>query len=117
MKIGAIVWGVVNVERAAAFWTQALHYRLKYPLQDDWAVLIPEEGEEGIQLSLNRITSPKARRHHMDLFTYDRDTEVQRLMGLGAVLKPWNYEEDADYTVMMNPDGNPFCVVQRPAGD
>ena len=116
MKIGAIVWGVVDVERAASFWTQALHYRLKYPLKEDWAVLVPEEGE-GIQLSLNRITSPKARRHHMDLFAQDRDAEVARLLELGASLKPWNYEPDADYTVMMDPDGNPFCVVQIPAGD
>ena len=28
------------------------------------------------------------------------------------LVKSWDYEEDADYTVLVDPDGNPFCVVQ-----
>jgi len=33
---------------------------------------------------------------------------------LGARRKPWNYEQDADYVVLEDPDGNPFCVIQLP---
>jgi hypothetical protein len=36
----------------------------------------------------------------MDLFTTDQACEVERLLSLGAKLKPWNYEEDADYVVL-----------------
>ena len=63
-------------------------------------------------VSLNKVSSPHARRHHMDLFADDRDAEVERLLALGATRKPWNYEPGADYTVLLDPDGNPFCVVQ-----
>ena len=112
LEIGSIVWGVKDIDRAVKFWSSALNYKLKYPASDDWAILIPKEGN-GTQLSLSLVTSPKARRHHMDLFTDHQKEEVERLLLLGATRKQWNYEPDADYVVLEDPDGNPFCVCQR----
>ena len=112
LEIGSIVWGVRDIPRAVRFWSEALHYKLKYPASEDWAVLIPEDGD-GIQLSLTLVSSPKARRHHIDLFTDDQEAEVNRLLALGAVRKEWRYPPDADYVVLQDLDGNPFCVVQR----
>lgn len=112
IEIGAIVWGVTDVARAVEFWSRALDYKLKYPPSEGWAILVPKEGE-GVQLSLNKVSSPKARRHHIDLFTDDREKEAERLLALGAARKPWQYEPGADYVVLQDPDGNPFCVVQR----
>ena len=112
LEIGSIVWGVRDIPRAVRFWSEALHYKLKYPASEDWAVLIPEDGD-GIQLSLSLVSSPKARRHHIDLFTDDQEAEANRLLALGAVRKEWRYPPDADYVVLQDPDGNPFCVVQR----
>ena len=112
LEIGSIVWGVRDIPRAVRFWSEALHYKLKYPASEDWAVLIPEDGD-GIQLSLSLVSSPKARRHHIDLFTDDQEAEVNRLLALGAVRKEWRYLPDADYVVLLDPDGSSFCVVQR----
>jgi len=112
LEIGSIVWGVTDIHRAVAFWSAALDYTPKYPPSEDWAILVPRNGR-GLQLSLNKITSPKARRHHMDLFAADQQAEVRRLLALGATRKEWNYEPDADYVVLNDPDGNPFCVVQK----
>lgn len=111
LKIGSIVWGVQDIEKSVRFWTAALDYVRKGEVSDDWAMLVPRNGD-GIQLSLSKVTSPKARRHHMDLFAEDREAEVDRLLSLGAVRKPWNYEPGADYVVLQDPEGNPFCVVQ-----
>ena len=108
--IGSIVWGVRDLDRAIAFWSEALSYKVTYR-DTDFAILKPEEGD-GIQLSLNQVTSLKARRHHLDLFSDNRDEDVKRLIALGAKKKIWTYEEDADYVVLEDPDGNPFCVVQ-----
>ncbi|WP_459129521.1 VOC family protein [Guggenheimella bovis] len=110
LEIGAIVWGVKDLSRAIEFWSKALDYKLKYPADVDFAILVPRNGE-GTQLSLNRVTSEKARRHHMDLFTDDREKEVERLLALGATRMEWRYEEGADYVVLKDPDGNPFCVI------
>lgn len=112
LQIGSIVWGVSDVPRAVRFWSEALHYRLKYPASADWAILIPKEGP-GPQLSLCLVSSPRARRHHIDLFCEDQSAEVERLLALGARRKRWRYPEGADYVVLEDPDGNPFCVVQK----
>lgn len=112
LEIGAIVWGVRDVKRAVEFWSRALNYKLKYPMCDDFAILIPVEGT-GFQLSINRVTSDKPRRHHMDLFSDNAKEDVKRLISLGAHKKEWNYEDGADYTVLVDPEGNPFCVIQR----
>lgn len=112
VKIGSIVWGVRDVARAVQFWSEALSYVPKYLPSEDWAILIPKEGE-GIQLSINLVTSEKARRHHMDIFVDDQQAEVERLLTLGAKKAEWRYPPDADYVVLNDPDGNPFCVVQK----
>ena len=104
--------GGEDIPRAVAFWSAALHYKLKRPASEDWAILIPESGA-GIQLSLSKVSSPKARRHHIDLFTDDQAAEVERLLALGATRKAWRYPAGADYVVLQDPEGNPFCVVQR----
>lgn len=110
INIGSIVWGVRDLDRAIAFWTEALSYQVAYR-DSDFAILKPLDGQ-GIQLSLNKVSSLKARRHHLDLFSDDREEDVKRLIALGAKKKIWTYEEDADYVVLEDPDGNPFCVVQ-----
>ena len=111
LQIGAIVWGVRDVETAVAFWSAALEYEVTYHAQDDFAILKPRSGE-GVQLSITKVTSERAKRHHMDLFAEDQHAEVERLLALGAIRKEWNYPPEADYIVLQDPDGNPFCVVQ-----
>jgi catechol 2,3-dioxygenase-like lactoylglutathione lyase family enzyme len=112
LEIGAIVWGVRDLQRSIRFWTQALHYKVRGDPDVDFAILVPEEGE-GIQLSLNAaVTSDKPKRHHIDLSTADQQQEVERLLKLGATRVDWEYDPDADYMVLADPDGNTFCVVQ-----
>jgi catechol 2,3-dioxygenase-like lactoylglutathione lyase family enzyme len=114
VEIGSIVWGVKDLPRAVAFWTQALDYRLKRDPDVDFAILVPQEGKSGTQLSLKLCTSERPRRHHIDLFSEDQKGEVARLLRLGAKRKEgWDHEDGADYVVLVDPDGNAFCVVQR----
>ncbi len=115
LKILSIVWGVIDVRRAADFWSQALDYRIRDDISDGWAVLTPRDGN-GVQLSLKPAASPRARRHHMDLYTHDSAAEIERLLALGARRVPdWKYPEHCDYTVLEDPDGNRFCVVEKEA--
>jgi len=112
LEIGAIVWGVRDLQRAIQFWSAALDYKLSREPDIDFAILIPKNGA-GLQLSLNAaVTSAKPKRHHIDLFTPNQAQEVERLLMLGATRVDWKYEHEVDYVVLADPDGNTFCVVQ-----
>lgn len=47
---------------------------------------------------------------HLDFRTEDREAEIERLTGLGATLVETKTDADRTWTVMRDPDGNPFCV-------
>ncbi|MFF1635005.1 VOC family protein [Leifsonia sp. NPDC058248] len=113
IRVGSIVWGVRDVPRAIRFWTEALDYRTLREPDVDWAILVPREGH-GPQLAISEVTSTAHdhQRHHLDLYAFDQDDEVERLLGLGAERVEWDYPDDADYVVLADPDGNRFCVVQ-----
>jgi len=83
-----------------------------YEPENDWAILDPREGS-GQRISIKLVTSePLPRqRHHLDLYATDQDADVERLVGLGAQRVDWTYEEDADYVVLADPDGNQFCII------
>jgi hypothetical protein len=51
---------------------------------------------------------------HLDLYTVDQRGEVERLLGLGAARYERGYRGDEDFVVLLDPDGNRFCVVQKP---
>lgn len=111
LRIGSVVWGVKDLPRAIAFWTQVLNYQLRREPEDDWAILVPREGV-GVQLALSVVSSAKPRRHHLDLYAEDQAAEVERLLALGAARAEWRYPPGADFVVLTDPDGNNFCVVE-----
>lgn len=49
---------------------------------------------------------------HLDLYTDDQKSEVERLVSLGATRYPWRHRPGDDFVVLEDPDGNLFCVVQ-----
>ncbi|MBA3310529.1 MAG: VOC family protein, partial [Nocardioidaceae bacterium] len=54
-------------------------------------------------------------RTHLDLWVdrqgSDLQTEVERLISLGARRVDWDYPEDADFVVLADTEGNVFCVI------
>lgn len=112
LEVRNIVWGVRDLDAAVRFWSAALGYRLREEPDEDWAALISPDGT-GPALALMLVGSDTRdhQRHHLDLRAEDPDAEIERLLALGASRVEWRYPEDADYTVLADPDGNTFCVV------
>ena len=115
LRIGSIVWGARDVPRAIRFWCEVLGYRPLREPSEDWAILVPREGP-GAQMAITQVSSDAEshQRHHLDLYAKDRAAEIERLLGLGARRVDWRYPEHADYIVLADPDGNKFCVVEKP---
>jgi catechol 2,3-dioxygenase-like lactoylglutathione lyase family enzyme len=123
LSIGTTVMNVADLRRAAAFWQAALGYVPRREPGEDWApegddflILVPPSGT-GARLALNESDSPPPEVPHVHLDLYagdaeDQAAEVERLIGLGAsrVDWPW-YDEDGDYVVLADPEGNLFCVI------
>jgi predicted enzyme related to lactoylglutathione lyase len=113
-----------DLARSADFWTEVLGYVHEGPAVGPYLGLIPADGH-GVEILLQRVPEQKhgKNRLHLDLRTPDLDTEVRRVVGIGASLltgQPF-YEYGWRWHVLGDHDGNEFCVIQppeshRPAG-
>jgi hypothetical protein len=114
MRIGSIVIACVEFDGMLAFWQAALRYVPRDPPSDGWAVLRDPEGRSP-NISLNRVQTRRKNRSrlHLDLYTNQREAEVERLVTLGAKRYPWRCGPGADFVVLEDPEGNLFCVVQK----
>jgi hypothetical protein len=115
LRIGSIVIACYEFDRMLAFWSEALRYVPREPPSSGWCVLRDPEGRRP-NVSLNGVPTRRSARSrlHIDLYTSDRDEEVQRLIDLGAKRYPWRYRDTDDFVVLEDPDGHLFCVVQKP---
>jgi catechol 2,3-dioxygenase-like lactoylglutathione lyase family enzyme len=114
MRIGSIVIRCYEFDKMFAFWQKALSYVPREPATTGWVVLRDPKGR-GPNLSLNQVSERrvgKRSRLHLDLYTDNRDDEVERLIRIGAFRYPWRCRPGGDFTVLEDPDGNLFCVVQ-----
>lgn len=115
MQIGSIVIRCYEFDKMLKFWQEALHYVPREAATESWVVLRDPAGR-GANLSLQRVRekrSGKRSRLHLDLYTNDRQGEVERLLKTGATRYPWRYKPGSDFVVLEDPDGNLFCVVQK----
>ena len=106
VRAAAVVMNVEDARRAAGFWTSALGYQ---PAPDAPDFLVPPDGQ-GVRVHLD-----ESDRTHLDLWvdraTSDLETEVARLVSLGATRVEWTYPDDADFVVLADTEGNLFCVI------
>ena len=106
LKLGAVVMSVSDLDRAGAFWSEALGYDRQ---PQNPAFLVPEGAAPGTRLHLDDKD-----RTHLDLWAddeADQQAQVERLISLGAQRVEWEYPDDADFIVLADPDGNLFCVI------
>lgn len=117
----AVVLDCADLDQAAAFWCPALGYVGPRRTEPDerYRRLLPADGD-GIELLLQRVPEPKTvkNRVHLDLRVPDLDAEVARLRALGARYATGERVEEEGWSwyVLLDPDGNEFCVLQPPPG-
>ncbi|MFJ2368359.1 VOC family protein [Microbacterium sp. NPDC087665] len=116
LKIVSIVIRVTDLPAQSRFWQAALDYVERDPASDDWGVLKPRDADAPcIALDVHRSERVLPPRIHLDVYADDQAAEASRLTELGARVIPWDDRpDDADYIVMEDPEGNRFCVVDRP---
>ena len=118
-----IVFDALRPPELARFWAAALD-RFELRPYDDAELgklaargLTPETDPtvavDGPALTLffQQVADPKTARNrvHLDVEARDRSSEVKRLLALGATLG----REAEGFTVLRDPEGNEFCVVDE----
>lgn len=122
LRLGTIVLGADDVERAAAFWAEALGYEaVRFPdAPDGFTILVPPD-RVGTRVAVHRSSTPAQERPrvHLDLVvdtTDEQAAQVARLEQLGASRVEWDQDYDTDVVVLADTEGNRFCVVDSSHG-
>ncbi len=117
LRLGTIVLGADDVDRAVAFWASAFGYEVvEFPgSDDDFTILVPPD-RVGTRIAVHRSATPAQERPrvHLDLLVdspAEQSSEIDRLVALGATRVAWDYPSDPDFVVLADTEGNRFCVV------
>jgi catechol 2,3-dioxygenase-like lactoylglutathione lyase family enzyme len=122
LRLGSIVLGADDVNRAAAFWADAFGYEIVRfaDSDDDFTILVPPD-RVGTRIAVHRSATPvhERPRVHLDLVAdsaAEQVSEIERLVGLGATRVAWDYPIDPDFVVLADTEGNRFCIVDASHG-
>lgn len=94
------------------FWAAVLGYDVQHD-EDRYGALTDPAGT-GPRLLFQVVPEGKVvkNRVHLDVAVPDRDAEIQRLVELGGI-RLRDVEEDGEaWTVLQDPEGNEFCVLE-----
>jgi len=103
----------------ADFWATVLGYQLDE--EDEVAAsIVPAPGTAGWPMLFFVVPEGKTvkNRLHLDLSPPDTmAAEVERLVAAGATVQGRVDEGGSFWTVMLDPEGNEFCVLRGPGDD
>ena len=104
-----------DAKTMVAFWSAALGYVLEDA--DEQGSFLSDPTGRGWSLYFQIVPEDKSvkNRLHLDLRPPDSmAAEVERMMGLGASEHRFVEERGSFWTVMLDPEGNEFCVLRGP---
>jgi predicted enzyme related to lactoylglutathione lyase len=131
-RIGNITFDCADPDRLATFWAATLGYEKEslvalaalfeaQPELVNTFAAARDPHQIGPRLFFQKVPEPKTvkNRVHLDINAADREAEVARLVGLGATVLdtrshsftgPDGREHAETWTVLVDPEGNEFCV-------
>jgi hypothetical protein len=113
-----VVLDCADADALAGFWAVALGYE-----RGPWGfpyVRLSDPTARWPDLLLQQVPEPKTvkNRMHLDLQVLDVEAEVDRLVAVGARIVQPAHDDDGFWTVVMvDPQGNEFCVLCPPEDD
>jgi predicted enzyme related to lactoylglutathione lyase len=114
LKIQCVTIDAHDPAALAAWWAEALGFRVK-ELEDEGEVaIIPEDRGKDPAILFIRVPDDKVMKNriHLDLTPDDRDAEVARLEAMGATRVDIGQSGDETWVVLSDPEGNELCVLQ-----
>jgi catechol 2,3-dioxygenase-like lactoylglutathione lyase family enzyme len=135
VRIDSVVFDCQDAAPLARFWAAALGWTVApydeeelerlaskgiYDPEEDPSVMVEPPSDTDLPvLFFTEVPEEKVAKNrvHLDLAADGPiEDEVQRLEGLGAAVRNWTEEGGNMWCVMLDPQGNEFCVVS-PTGE
>jgi predicted enzyme related to lactoylglutathione lyase len=125
--IGNVTFSSARPRHLGAFWSEALGWPEQVApddfLQMLWdagldraeydayyAALNPNGSRPRFLFQLREKSRPESYPIHLDFTSDDRESELERLTGAGATVVETKTRGGHTWTVLRDPEGNPFCV-------
>ena len=117
-RISELVLGCRDVDALERFWCAVLDFVVLDRMDDGSVEIGPRDGFGGAQptIILSRRDEPETGRSrlHIDVNPVDRDqdAELERLLGLGARPADIGQTGQEQWHVLLDPEGNEFCLLK-----
>ena len=118
-RLANVTFDCADTAKLAGFWSEVLGRPLGMSPAPSEDVATIGDSAHGSSDAPNwlfvRVPEPKPatkNRVHVDLTADDREAEVERLLALGATRVAEQDEYGLRWTVLLDPEGNEFCVAQ-----
>ena len=125
VKIASVTFDCADALTVGQFWSAALDRPLDPKASSDFATIgfagrrnsvgwAPVERDDDPTWMFAKVAEPKSakNRMHLDLMTPDPETEIARLVELGATRVADMEEFGYEWTVMADPEDNVFCIAK-----
>ena len=117
LRIQCLVVDCQDPSLVAGFWEAALGWRRTHDTPDQIALEPPAgSAEDGVSPDLLFVPvpdpTPGKNRLHLDLRPEDQESEVRRLIALGAERASVGQSSDVSWVVLADPEGNELCVLR-----
>ena len=118
-QLDKVTFDCVNPGPLADFWARSLGWEVD-DVDDEGAIISPtgtsdETPWQGVYFQKVPEGKVVKNRVHLDLRPLDSmSAEVARSVALGATVQGRVDEEGSFWTVMLDPEGNEFCILRGP---
>ena len=112
ISLGNITFDCDDPQKTAAFWAAALDREIDEGASPFFVSIGVGEPDRLPNWFFIKVPEAKTvkNRMHLDLFTNDRDADVERLVDLGATHVEDKNEWGHSWSVMTDVEGNEFCI-------
>ena len=97
----------------ATWWARQTGAQVVSDHDGEYVIVGPADGGPALGFQQVPEPTPGKNRVHLDLEAPDRDLEVERLLGEGALHVARHETPGFTWVVLADPEGNHFCVSQR----
>ena len=115
LSIDTLTWDCADPRKVAEFWCAVLGFELVDIDEDDAEIRDPSGEGQPILFQVVPEGKSVKNRLHLDLRAEtSMAEEVERVKALGATEFRFVEEGGSFWTVMLDPEGNEFCVLRGP---